>query len=156
MADHVWESRVVVLRPRDAVFAFLADPWAAVRLAPPGLDVRLLTPDAPPRAGAVYDYVVGCAGLRVRWRTYVREYDPPHRFVAVQVRGPWARWEHRHRLLEVPGGTWLEDRVTYRPPGGPLGDLAHVLLLRRRVRAAWAHRERRLETLLGPLRPAAG
>jgi ligand-binding SRPBCC domain-containing protein len=89
-------------------------------------------------------------GIPVPWRVYIREYDPPYRFVDVQVRGPWARWEHRHLFLEEDGGTWVEDRLTYRPPLGPLGRLAHALALERQVRAVWAYRQRRLGELLAP------
>ena len=35
----------------------------------------------------------------MRWRVMVREFDPPYRFVDVQLWGPFARWEHRHRFV---------------------------------------------------------
>jgi ligand-binding SRPBCC domain-containing protein len=71
------------------------------------------------------------------------------------VRGPWARWEHRHLFLEGDGGTWVEDRLTYRPPLGPLGRLAHAVALGRQVRALWAYRQRRLGELFAPATPPA-
>jgi len=74
----------------------------------------------------------------------------------VQVRGPYARWEHRHRFLEEGDGTWVEDRVTYRLPLGPLGRAAHALIVRRQIAALWRYRTRRLGELVGPLRPPAG
>ena len=90
-------------------------------------------------------------------RRLVREWDAPYRFVDAQVRGPFARWEHRHRFLEGPeedlptarAGTWVEDRVTYRLPGGALGNALHGLGGERRLVAAFAHREMRLRVLLG-------
>jgi ligand-binding SRPBCC domain-containing protein len=82
----------------------------------------------------------------------VREFDPPYRIVDAQLVGPFARWEHRHRFVESPegeGGTWVEDRVTYRLPLGPLGRLDHALGVGRRIRRLFAHRDRRLRELLG-------
>src|SRR5215813_11416301 len=77
--------------------------------------------------------------------------------VDVQVRGPYARWEHRHRFLEEGGGTWVEDRVTYRLPLGPLGRAAHALLVRRQIAAMWRYRTRQLGELVGPVSsPPAG
>jgi ligand-binding SRPBCC domain-containing protein len=149
MADHVLETRVWLARPRSDVFAFVADPTNLARVSPPALRVRLLTAPAPLAAGAVLDFRATWLGLPLRWRTYVREYDPPYRFVDVQVRGPWARWEHRHRFLAEDGGTWLEDRITYRLPLGPLGRALHGALVHRQLRAAWAFRQRRLAELLG-------
>jgi len=91
----------------------------------------------------------------LRWRAYVREFDPPFRFLDVQLRGPYARWEHRHRFLEDGDGTIVEDRVVYRLPLGVVGRALHVALVGRQLRAAWAYRTRRLAELLGPVRPAA-
>ena len=149
MADHVLEARVWLARPRPEVFAFFADPANLLRITPPRVGLRLLTPPATLAAGAVLDFRVRWLGLPLRWRAYVREYDPPYRFVDVQVRGPWARWEHRHLFLEENGGTWVEDRVTYRLPFGPLGRLAHGALVHRQLRALWAYRQARLADLLG-------
>ena len=149
MADHVLEARVWLARPRPEVFAFFADPANLLRITPPGFGLRLRTPVATLAAGAVLDFRVRWLGLPLRWRAYVREYDPPYRFVDVQVRGPWARWEHRHLFLEENGGTWVEDRVTYRLPFGPLGRLAHGALVHRELRALWAYRQARLADLLG-------
>jgi len=114
MADHVMESRLWLARPRPDVFTFLADPANLARVMPPSFRVRLLTPGVRMEAGAVADFRIAWLGLPLRWRMFVREWDPPYRFVDVQVSGPYARWEHRHRLLEEGDGTWIEDRVTYR------------------------------------------
>jgi ligand-binding SRPBCC domain-containing protein len=149
MADHVLETRVWLARPRPEVFAFVADPRNLARVTPPGLGLRLLTDAGPLAAGVVLDLRLAWLGLPLRWRLYVREYDPPHRFVDVQVRGPWARWEHRHLFLEAEGGTWMEDRVTYGLPLGPLGRALHGALVHRQLRAFWAHRQARLAELLG-------
>ena len=155
MADHVMESRVWLARPRAEVFAFFADPQNLTHLTPPHLHLRLLSPVSTLSAGAVLDLRVAWLGIGLPWRVYIREYDPPHRFVDVQVRGPWARWEHRHLFLEGDGGTWVEDRLTYRPPLGPLGRLAHAVVLGRQLRALWAYRQRRLGELFAPATPPA-
>ncbi len=111
------------------VFEFFADPRNLEQLHPAWARPRWLTP--PPArlaAGAVLDF--RAAWLPGRWRVIVREFDAPYRFVDAQVNGPFARWEHRHRFTdgaEGEGGTWVEDRVTYRLPLGPLGRLAHGL-----------------------------
>jgi ligand-binding SRPBCC domain-containing protein len=155
MADHVLETRVWLARARPEVFAFFADPRNLARLTPPSMRLRLLTPRPALAAGAVLDFRARWLGLPVRWRAYIREYDPPYRFVDVQVRGPWARWEHRHRFLEEGGGTWVEDRVTYRLPLGPLGEALHRALVHRQLRALWAFRQARLAELLVGVPPAS-
>jgi len=157
MADHVLETRFWLPRPRAAVFAFFADPHHLERVSPPRARLRWLVPPPALGAGAVLDFRLSILGVPTRWRMFVREWDPPYRFVDAQVRGPFARWEHRHRFLEGPeddrptarAGTWVEDRVTYRLPGGTLGSALHGLAAEGGIAAAFAHRERRLRVLLG-------
>ena len=138
-------------KPRAEVFAFFADPVTLPSLMPPSLGVRLVVPPAAMAAGAVFDLRLVWLGLPLRWRAFVREYDPPVRFLDVQVRGPYARWEHRHLFLVEGNGTRVEDRVVYRLPLGPLGRLAHTLVVGRQLTAMWAYRRRRIADLLAPV-----
>jgi len=154
MADHVLATRVWVGRPRPDVFALFADPSVLATLTPPSFALRLVTPVSTMRAGSVLDYRMRWLGLPVSWRAYIREFDAPYRFMDVQVRGPFARWEHRHRFLEEDGGTVIEDRVVFRLPFGPLGRVAYRAMVGRQLRAAWDYRTERLAALLGPVRPA--
>ena len=158
MADYVLERRLWLPRPRPEVFAFFADVRNLELVNPPSARLKWLSP--PPEtlsAGAVINFSVRLVGLPVRWRVFIREFDPPYRFVDVEIWGPFARWEHRHRFGEGPApdgiagsaGTWVEDRVTYRLPLGPLGRAAHALGVKRQIAGLFAYRERRLSELLG-------
>ena len=151
MADYIREWRAWIDRPRGDVFAFFAEPRHLAGITPPWLGVTLV--DAPPamHAGAVLDYRIRWLGIPLRWRAFIREYDAPVRFVDVQLLGPYARWEHRHLFLEEDGGTWIEDRVTYRLPLGPLGRATHALLVGRQLDAVWRYRERKIVERLGPV-----
>ena len=154
MPDHILERRVWLPRPRPEVFEFFADAGNLSLIHPPWARPRWLAP--PPRlaAGAVLDFRV--PGLPIAWRVMIREFDPPYRFVDVQLRGPFARWEHRHRFVEGPRnqpggapGTWVEDRVTYRFPAGAVGRLVHALGGGRRLRGLFDYRDRRLRERFG-------
>ncbi len=156
MADHILESRVWLAKARPEVFAFFADPANLLLVTPPSFRLRFLSPPAPMTAGGVYDLRASWLGIPVTWRVFIREFDPPYRFVDVQVRGPYARWEHRHRFLDEQGGTWVEDRVTYRLPFGPLGRAVHALVVGRQIAAMWRYRDMRLGELLAPVSSRAG
>ncbi len=145
-------------RPRPEVFAFFADPRNLALVSPPAIRLRWLAPPAETlAAGAVIDFSTRACGVPVRWRVFVREFDPPYRFVDAQLWGPFARWEHRHRFLEEPReegasgapGTWVEDRVTYRLPLGVLGRFAHAIAVERTITGLFDYRDRRLRELLG-------
>ena len=155
MPDYIIERRLWLPRPRAQVFEFFAEPRNIARVQPAwARPTWLAEPPSRLDAGAVLDFSVRVAGARVRWRVMVREFDAPFRFVDVQLWGPFARWEHRHRFLEGteregpgPAGTWIEDRVTYRLPWGPLGRAAHALGAGRRIAALFDFREARLREL---------
>jgi len=158
MADHVLEMRFWLSHPRARVFELFADPRHLALVQPESGRLRWLAP--PPgrlEAGSVLDFSVRILGVPRRWRVIIREWDPPYRFVDAQLWGPFARWEHRHRFLEgperegAPGpeGTWVEDRLTYRLPAGPLGRVADALFAGRRIARLLALRERRVRELLG-------
>jgi ligand-binding SRPBCC domain-containing protein len=106
------------------------------------------------QAGTVLDYRIRWLGLPLSGRAFIREHDPPVRFVDVQLRGPYRRWEHRHLFLEEAGGTWVEDRVTYALPLGPLGALAHAVAVRRQLERLWDYRRQKLTEWFGRERPA--
>jgi ligand-binding SRPBCC domain-containing protein len=150
MPDYILESRVWLPKPRAEVFAFFAEPANLALITPEWLGFQLLAA-APLGPFAILDYRIRWVGLPLRWRTFIREYDPPARFVDVQVRGPYERWEHRHLFVEERGGTWIDDRVTYRLPLGFLGRLVHDVLVRRQLASLWAHRRRRIADLLAPV-----
>ena len=156
MADYILERRMWLPRARTDVFEFFADPRNLPRIQPRWARPRWVV--APPRrvAGGARR---GFGGPRQPGggRVNGRAFDPPHRFVDAQVRGPFARWEHRHRFVVgpareeagAPEGTWVEDRVTYRLPLGPIGRVIHALGAGRRIRRAFEYRDRRLAALLG-------
>src|SRR5688572_27014171 len=151
MSDYIREWRAWIDRPRTDVFTFFADPRNLATLTPPWLALKIVGTPPVMDAGAVLDYRLRWLGLPLRWRAFIREYDPPVRFVDVQLLGPYARWEHRHLFLDGDGGTWIEDRVTYRLPLGPFGRAAHALLVGRQLDAIWRYRERTIGERLGPV-----
>ena len=141
MPCHVLERVQLVPRPRREVFAFFADAHNLERITPPTLRFRILTPDPIElRAGALIDYRLSLFGVPFGWRTLIEVFEPDVRFVDVQLAGPYRRWHHTHLFEDAPGGTLMRDRVEYQLPLGPLGDLAHAVLVRRQLAAIFDHR----------------
>jgi ligand-binding SRPBCC domain-containing protein len=139
----------VVPRSLSDVFAFYADPDNLARITPPWLGFRILTPKTAMRAGLQIEYRIHPLGVPQRWVSEITVWEPPHRFVDEQRRGPYRRWHHLHEFRATAGGTEIRDRVTYELPLGPLGRLAHGLVVRRQLESIFAFRERAVRDLFG-------
>jgi ligand-binding SRPBCC domain-containing protein len=131
----------VVKRPLEEVFSFFQDPSNLARITPPELGFQILTPAPIPMGkGALIDYTVRVAGWPLRWTSLISEYDPPRRFVDVQVKGPYSFWHHAHLFAAHPEGTLIEDVIHYALPFGPFGRWAEPLMVRRQLRAIFDYR----------------
>jgi ligand-binding SRPBCC domain-containing protein len=115
----------------DEVFAFFSDIRNLERMTPAWLGFQILgrQPDFIGE-GAIIDYTIRLAGIPVRWRTRIVDWQPGRQFVDIQERGPYALWEHTHSFREVEGGVLMRDQVRYALPFGPLGSIVHALAVR--------------------------
>jgi ligand-binding SRPBCC domain-containing protein len=138
-------------RPRDEVFAFFSDATNLQQITPPWLDFQVVS-ETPidMRVGAMIDYRLKVRLLPMRWRSEITLWDPPHRFIDEQRRGPYRMWHHEHRFEPQNGGTLVIDAVNYQVPGGSLfGPVIHRLMVQPDVERIFAYRRQRLEELLG-------
>lgn len=79
-------------------------------------------------------------GIRFSLTSAITEFDPPHRFVDEQTRGPFASFRHEHVFAPADGGSVMIDRIRFTAPFGPLGLLAEKLVLERYLRRLIAER----------------
>lgn len=114
--------------PPESVFPFFADAANLESITPPWVHFRTLTPlPIEMREGTLIDYRLRLRGLPLRWRTLISAWEPPHRFVDEQLRGPYRLWIHEHTFEPRDGGTLACDRVRYAVP---FDCLVHRLLVR--------------------------
>lgn len=149
--DRVFEREQFIAAPVERVFAPFADAANLQAITPPWLHFRIIsTPPIAMREGAVIEYWLRLHGVPVRWRTVIVEWDPPHRFVDVQQRGPFALWRHTHTFASAHGGTMVRDQVRYRVGKGPLGALAHRLFVGHDLERIFAYRRGAVLDLVSP------
>ena len=148
--------------PRAEVFAFFSAAANLQRITPPELGFSIVTPpDVVIGRGTRLEYRLRLFGVRFRWVSLISVWEPPARFVDEQVRGPYKQWIHEHRFEEkdragsatigTPGSrvTITRDRVHYRLPFEPLGDLA-LPIVRMQLARIFAYRARAVrDALLG-------
>jgi ligand-binding SRPBCC domain-containing protein len=136
--------------PAD-VFSFFGDARNLEAITPPLLRIRVMDPDAIVMgAGALIRYRLRVRRVPVGWLTAIREWDPPHRFVDEQLRGPYALWHHTHTFEPHPDGdgTLMRDVVRYALPLGPVGEVARRLFVARDLEAIFDYRATSIRELL--------
>jgi ligand-binding SRPBCC domain-containing protein len=153
MRVHVLRREQRLEASPEALFGFFADPANLEAITPPVLRFRLITP-APVEMGpgTFLQYALRLHGVPVRWDTLIQSWEPPHRFVDVQVRGPYRLWHHTHELEPLDGGaaTLMRDTVRYAIGLGPFGEAARRTLVRRDLRAIFDFRAERVPALAVP------
>ena len=148
--DHVLRTQLVLPLSLDAVFPFFGAAENLERITPPELHFKILTPmPVEMKAGTLLDYRMSLFGVPFKWHTQIAEWDPPNRFVDVQLRGPYALWIHTHTFAETEAGTLIDDHVRYRLPLSPIGEVAFPLVRRQLARIFSYRREAVTAALLG-------
>jgi uncharacterized protein YndB with AHSA1/START domain len=94
-----FEGTVVIDRPIDAVFAFLADGENDPKFSPRVLEIRKTT-DGPPGVGTVYESTVKDAGMKTHRKFELTEFEAPTKI----------RWAERSKnaVTATEGGYDLE------------------------------------------------
>jgi len=120
----VFVAQSLINAPAQEVFRWHAHPGALERLTPPWEPMEVVE-----RAPGIHNGDRGTLKVRmgpfwVRWEFEHRDYEEGRQFRDVQIRGPFRRWSHTHRMIpEGPKACRLEDRIEYELPFGFLGDL---------------------------------
>lgn len=130
-----------------SVFGFFADAGNLEAITPPWLRFRIVTPvPIEMQPGVLIDYRLRLHGIPFNWRTKITAWEPTHRFVDEQIRGPYRCWIHEHFFEPAEGGTLVRDRVTYSVPGGVL---IQKLLVGRDLSAIFSFRQQKLQEVMG-------
>jgi uncharacterized protein (TIGR01777 family) len=124
-----------------ALFDWHARPGAFERLSPPFDPVKVVEHPSGLAVG-------GRTVLRVRVGPFLRPFvavqtglEDGVSFSDAQVSGPFALWEHTHRMLPAgPDRSVLEDDLRYRLPLGLVGNLGGQKLVRAKLEALFAYR----------------
>lgn len=132
----LFEQETVIQAPVDVVFGFHERPDALELLSPPFPPLTVLHKSGGISTGAEVHLRIG----PIRWDARHTAFERNRLFVDEQVRGPFARWIHRHEFHAEGVTTRLVDRIDFALPGGALLNRLAAPFVRVGLRQMFAHR----------------
>jgi ligand-binding SRPBCC domain-containing protein len=152
MKEFTIEREQTLPQPLENVFRFFSDPANLGEITPPWLGFQIVRCSTPAIGeGTLIDYKLRLHGLPLQWRSRIRSWNPPQRFIDEQVSGPYRSWIHEHFFEDLGACTRVRDRVRYCVLGGAW---VNRLLVRRDVEKIFDYRRERLAQLFGRVEPA--
>jgi ligand-binding SRPBCC domain-containing protein len=147
MKEHIFRSELLLPKSPSEIFPFFANARNLETITPPWVRFEIVTKGVVEmRVGALIDYKISIHGIPMKWRTKITAWDPPHRFVDEQIKGPYRQWIHEHVFEESPDGSLCTDRVHYSVLGG---SLVNFLFVKRDVQRIFEYRNATLSRVLG-------
>ncbi len=136
----------------EQAWQFFSSPLNLATITSPEMKFIVLTQlnDEHIYDGMKIDYkLCPVLNIPIRWRTEIVGVNAPYAFKDRQDKGPYLLWEHTHTFETVPGGVNMLDHVKYALPLGVLGNVAHALYVKNKLKSIFDFRETKLKELFG-------
>jgi ligand-binding SRPBCC domain-containing protein len=124
------------------VFLFFSKAENLQRITPPWLQFKILSPlPITIEQDTLIDYQIRLYGFPIRWRTKITSWEPPHRFVDTQIKGPYTLWIHEHRFEQTDGHVTIYDHIDYKIPGGIVSPILNKFFVKADIEKIFNHRQ---------------
>jgi ligand-binding SRPBCC domain-containing protein len=135
----------------DEAWTFLSSPKNLKTITPDYMGFNILSgADREMFAGQIIQYIVTpVLGIKTKWVTEITHVSQGHYFVDEQRFGPYALWHHKHFIRPIKGGIEMEDIIDYKLPLGWIGQLAHPILVKPKLKEIFDYRQQKLIELFG-------
>ena len=137
----------------DKAWEFLSNPKNLKEITPKYMNFRILSgADRSIFAGQIIQYkVTPMLGISTKWVTEITHVKDKEYFVDEQRFGPYALWHHKHFIKKIDGGVEMEDIIDYKIPFGIIGQIAHPIIVKNKLKQIFKFRENKLKELFGEL-----
>jgi ligand-binding SRPBCC domain-containing protein len=106
-------------------------------------------------AGQVIEYTVSpVLGIPMYWMTEITHVEDKKYFVDEQRFGPYSMWHHQHHFKAMQNGVEMIDIVHYKLPLWFLGDIAHILFVKKQLKNIFDFRYKKVNEKFGQLNSA--
>ena len=129
---------VLIDAPVGVVFGFHERGDALSLLTPTFPAARIISRTGGLEPGSRVELRIGLFS----WVALHTAYEKDRLFVDEQIKGPFAKWAHRHEFEDTGGKTRLTDRVEYQLPGGPISNALFSWMVKLGLNRMFNHRHR--------------
>lgn len=136
----------------EKAWNFFSDPANLQTITPGNMGFTIISQHQGHRMypGQVIEYKVKpVAGIPLYWMTEITHVQGGSYFVDEQRFGPYSLWHHQHHFKSIEGGVEMTDIVHYKIPFWILGDLAHLLFVKKKLETIFQFRYQKVEELFG-------
>ena len=138
--------------PLQQVWDFYASHANLQIITPSYMKFKVISQNADEKlhTGQVIEYKLRPVfNISIYWMTLIKRAEAPTYFIDEQRKGPYSIWQHQHYFKAIEGGTETTDIVLYKNPFGIIGELANVLLVKRKLRNLFQFRFDKMEDIFG-------
>ena len=98
--------------------------------------------------GMIIDYYVSpLLNIKMSCQTKIIKVNNRKSFTDFQEKGPYKLWNHHHEFIENENGVLMKDTVDYELPLGFLGEIAHVLFVKKKLKHIFDYRTQVLDKM---------
>jgi ligand-binding SRPBCC domain-containing protein len=135
-------TRIFVPASLPEVWDFFSSPQNLSKITTPSMGFKIKTGgEGKMYPGQIIAYTVKpVAGIPMEWVTEITHVEEMKFFVDEQRKGPYKMWHHEHHFKSVDGGVEMEDIVSYLLPLGFLGNIAHVIFVKKQLESIFNYR----------------
>ena len=152
MAFHRLKRKQLLKTDIDTAWNFFSVPDNLNRMTPPNMSMQVLYKSGGNKvyAGQIITYIIKpILGIPLNWMTEIVHVKEKEYFVDEQRFGPYALWHHSHFFKEVEGGIEMTDIVNYKMPFGFIGEMAHILFVKKQLTEIFDYRNQQMERIFG-------
>ena len=137
----------------EKAWGFFSNPKNLKKITPEEMSFEIISgAEKSIYPGQIIQYNVSpIFGIKLRWVTEITHVIDNKYFVDEQRFGPYSLWHHKHFFKKIKGGILMEDVVDYKIPLGWMGQLAHFIFVKNRLKKIFKFRENKLVKLFGKL-----
>lgn len=127
----------------ETAWNFFSSPHNLSKITPKDMGFTVLSDANMPEIyeGMIIDYTVSpFLGIPLRWQTKITQVEPLKSFTDFQQKGPYQYWNHYHEFIPNEKGVLMIDRVDYSLPFGFIGQIAHKVLVKKKLEDIFNYR----------------